>query len=80
MADRSRTGELEPAAGGRKKEGTWRLPVFAVLNTDKVTVHWLVGTTRTPLILVIVLSFVLGLAVGAALSAVRRRSKRSRDA
>ncbi len=89
MADRSRTGKLEPAAGGRKKEGGWRLPVgiaagaiaavFAVLNTDKVTVHWLVGTTRTPLILVIVLSFVLGLAVGAALSAVRRRSKRSRD-
>jgi uncharacterized integral membrane protein len=86
MADRSRTGELE-ATAGRKKEPGWRLPVgiaagaiaalFAVLNTDKVRVHWLVGTTATPLIIVIVLSFVLGIAAGVALSARRRRSKRS---
>jgi uncharacterized integral membrane protein len=86
MAKRSSTGELEPT-GGRKKERSWRLPVgiaagaiaalFAALNTNKVTVHWLVGTTATPLILVIALSFALGLAVGVAASAARRRSKRS---
>lgn len=86
MAKRSPTGPVEPG-GVSKKQGAWRLPVgiaagaiaalFAALNTNKVTVHWLVGTTATPLILVIVLSFVLGLAVGVAASAARRRSKRS---
>jgi uncharacterized integral membrane protein len=86
VADRRPTGTLEPA-GARKKDGAWRLPagiaagaiaaLFAALNTDKVTVHWLVGTTATPLIVVIVLSFMLGLAVGVAVGAVRRRSKRS---
>lgn len=40
--------------------------VFAVLNTGKVNVDWIVTTSNTRLIVVIVLSFLLG-AVGGAL-------------
>ncbi len=45
--------------------------VFAVLNTDKVKVDWIVTTTQTPLIVVIIVSFVLG-AIGGALLWRRR--------
>jgi uncharacterized integral membrane protein len=38
--------------------------VFAVVNTDKVKVSWIVTSTTTPLIVVIVVSFLLGLAGG----------------
>jgi uncharacterized integral membrane protein len=38
--------------------------VLAVANLDEVTVHWVVATTRTPLIVVIAVSFVLGLGGG----------------
>jgi uncharacterized integral membrane protein len=36
---------------------------FALLNLDDVKVHWLVASGQTPLILVIVVAFVLGIAV-----------------
>jgi uncharacterized integral membrane protein len=36
---------------------------FALLNLDDVKVHWLVATGQTPLILVIVVAFALGVAV-----------------
>ena len=39
--------------------------VFAVLNTDKVKVDWIVTTTDTALIVVIVVSFLLGAIAGA---------------
>jgi uncharacterized integral membrane protein len=38
--------------------------IFAVVNTDKVKVDWIVTSSSTPLIIVIAVSFVLGLAGG----------------
>jgi uncharacterized integral membrane protein len=55
------------------------LLAFGLSNRNDVPINWLVGTTATPLIIVIVVSAVLGAILGAA--AVRGRSKRagSRD-
>lgn len=39
--------------------------VFAVLNTNKVKVDWIVTTSNTALIVVIVVSFLLGSIAGA---------------
>ena len=44
---------------------------FAVLNLDEVRVNWLLATWRTPLIVVIALSMVVGAALGFLVS--RRR-------
>lgn len=46
--------------------------LFALFNLDRVDVNWILGTFRTPLIVVIVVSFALGL--GAGLLVARRRS------
>jgi uncharacterized integral membrane protein len=35
---------------------------FALLNIDKVKVHWIVASGRTPLIVVIAVAFLLGIA------------------
>jgi uncharacterized integral membrane protein len=35
--------------------------VFALINLNDVKVHWLIATGQTPLIVVIVLAFVLGI-------------------
>ena len=51
------------------------LAVFAVLNTDKVEVNWILGTAQTPLILVIVFNLALGFAGGYLLA---RRGARAR--
>ena len=55
------------------------LIAFGLSNRNDVPIDWLVGTTATPLIIVILVSAVLGAILGAA--AVRGRSKRagSRD-
>jgi uncharacterized integral membrane protein len=55
------------------------LLAFGLSNRRDVAINWLVGTTATPLIVVIVVSAALGAILGAA--AVRGRSKRagSRD-
>jgi uncharacterized integral membrane protein len=55
------------------------LIAFGLSNRNDVPIDWLVGTTDTPLIIVIVVSAVLGAIIGAA--TVRGRSKRagSRD-
>jgi uncharacterized integral membrane protein len=55
------------------------LIAFGLSNRNDVPIDWLVGTTDTPLIVVIVVSAVLGAILGG--SAVRGRSKRagSRD-
>jgi uncharacterized integral membrane protein len=37
---------------------------FAVLNFDEVKVNWVLGTWKTPLIVVIALSMVIGSALG----------------
>jgi uncharacterized integral membrane protein len=56
------------------------LLAFGLSNRNDVPINWLVGTTATPLIIVIVVSALLGAILGAA--AVRGRTKRagSRDA
>jgi len=38
--------------------------LFAVLNLDKVLVHWIIGTWYTPLIVVILLCFAIGWILG----------------
>jgi uncharacterized integral membrane protein len=55
------------------------LIAFGLSNRNDVPIDWLIGTTDTPLIIVIVVSAVLGAILGGA--AVRGRSKRadSRD-
>ncbi|HEX5897995.1 MAG: lipopolysaccharide assembly protein LapA domain-containing protein [Solirubrobacteraceae bacterium] len=55
------------------------LIAFGLSNRNDVPIDWLVGTTATPLIIVILVSAGLGAILGAA--AVRGRSKRagSRD-
>jgi uncharacterized integral membrane protein len=55
------------------------LLAFGLSNRNDVAINWLVGTTDTPLIIVIVVSAVLGAILGGA--AVRGRSRRagSRD-
>ncbi len=45
--------------------------LFAVLNLEDVSVNWIVGTTDTPLIVVIVLCLLIGTAIGWTVS--RRR-------
>ena len=51
--------------------------LFAVVNLDEVEVSWIVGTWQTPLIVVILVSVLLGAALGWIL-ARRRRTKESR--
>jgi uncharacterized integral membrane protein len=51
------------------------LIAFGLSNRNDVPINWLVGTTDTPLIIVIVVSAVLGAILGGA--AVRGRSKRA---
>jgi len=36
------------------------ITLFAVLNTETVTVNWIVGSGGAPLIVVVVLSFLIG--------------------
>jgi uncharacterized integral membrane protein len=36
------------------------ITLFAVLNVDKVKVHWIFGTDEAPLIIVIVISLLVG--------------------
>jgi uncharacterized integral membrane protein len=50
---------------------------FAVLNLDDVKVHWLVTTGHTPLIVVIVLGFVLGVLADRLLIVRSRRARRA---
>ena len=36
------------------------ITLLAVLNTETVTVNWIFGTSRAPLVVVVVISFLLG--------------------
>jgi uncharacterized integral membrane protein len=51
------------------------LIAFGLSNRNDVPINWLVGTTSTPLIIVVLVSAVLGAILGGA--AVRGRSKRA---
>jgi uncharacterized integral membrane protein len=52
--------------------------VFALLNLQDVTMHWIVGTTHTPLIVLVAVCVVFGLAIGFVLG--RRNKKTTRHA
>jgi uncharacterized integral membrane protein len=52
--------------------------VFAILNFGRVKVNWIVTTGHTPLIIVIVVSFGLGIAADR-LAIERSRRKRKSD-
>lgn len=45
---------------------------FAVANLDEVRVNWILGTWRTPLIVVIALSIVIGAGLGLLIARGRR--------
>jgi uncharacterized integral membrane protein len=49
--------------------------VFAVINLNDVKVHWLIATGQTPLIVVIVLAFLLGILADRLLLARRKRKR-----
>ena len=53
------------------------LIAFGLSNRKDVPVDWLIGTSHTPLILVILVSAVLGAIVGGA--AVRKSARKPRD-
>jgi uncharacterized integral membrane protein len=53
------------------------LIAFGLSNRNDVPIDWLVGTTSTPLIVVIVVSAALGFVLGGL--AVRRGSRKARD-
>ena len=46
---------------------------FALLNLDKVKVNWVFGTQRTPLIVALAVTFLLGAAIGVLMDRRRRR-------
>jgi len=52
--------------------------VFAVVNTNEVKVSWIVTSTQTPLIIVIAVSFLLGLAGGYLLRGRRAKAADAR--
>jgi uncharacterized integral membrane protein len=52
---------------------------FALLNRNQVRVNWIVGTFSTALIIVIAVSFALGLAGGLLVGRRRRRSAARRE-
>jgi uncharacterized integral membrane protein len=47
--------------------------VFAAVNLDEVKVNWILGTWRTPLIVVIALSLVVGAGLGLLIARGRAR-------
>jgi len=53
--------------------------LFAVLNTQRVTIHWVFGTSHTPLIVAIVISALLGFVLGLAVPRLRERSFKRRS-
>jgi uncharacterized integral membrane protein len=82
-ADRPTVAESQKAAR-RQRERTIAaailgavVAIFALLNLGNVKVHWLVASGQTPLILVIAISFALGLGVDRLLvvRAARRRKE-----
>ena len=52
------------------------LAAFAVLNLHNTKVDWILGTWKTPLILVIAVAFLLGAAVGIIAGELRRRPRK----
>lgn len=61
-ASRQRSSREKLRLAGAGVAGTLAV-LFAILNLDQVEVNWVVGSGETPLIFVIVVSFLLGVAV-----------------
>jgi uncharacterized integral membrane protein len=57
------------------------IALFAVTNTQQVTIHWIFTTTHSPLIVAIVAWTVIGAVAGAVVGRMRRRraARASRD-
>ncbi|MCL2768663.1 MAG: LapA family protein [Solirubrobacterales bacterium] len=51
------------------------ITVFAVLNVKEVSVNWIVGSAKVPLIVVIVVSLAAGVVLGAFAAERRRRNR-----
>jgi uncharacterized integral membrane protein len=72
VPERVRTGD--PAPAGRQRSLTQRqvasgvaavvVAVFALINLQSVTMHWIVGTTHTPLIVLVAICVLVGGGVG----------------
>jgi hypothetical protein len=80
LPDDRAAGPADTGSQDRKKEiaaaALGGLAVlFAALNFDEVEVNWILGTWSTPLVVVILVSFLLG-AVGGLLLASRRTKRR----
>lgn len=79
-------GQQPRAAGKRKPSETARttgavalailITLFAVFNLDEVKVHWVFGSGRAPLIIVIVISLLVGIVL--TYFADRRSGRRGR--
>jgi lipopolysaccharide assembly protein A len=54
------------------------ITLFAVLNTGDVKVNWIFWTSRSPLIVVILVSVVVGIVFGRLFTIVRRRRRAAR--
>jgi uncharacterized integral membrane protein len=77
-------GPSEPKADRRRRRERARtaalvllavlITLFAVLNVDQVKVDWIVGSGKAPLIIVIVISFLVGVVL--TYFAERRAGKR----
>ncbi|MEA2299151.1 MAG: hypothetical protein QOF77_2087 [Solirubrobacteraceae bacterium] len=72
-ARRGSPGAILAALGGAL------VAVFAVLNAQSVEVNWLAATTRTPLIVVIVLFLLVGFALGRLLASLPGRGRRGKS-
>jgi uncharacterized integral membrane protein len=81
----SRSGPIEPAAGSARGKPSARtitaivlvvlIVLFAVANSQSVTIHWIVTTTQTPMIVVIAGCGLIGFAAGWLVA--RRRASRA---
>ena len=56
----SRRSRRETARTGALVVLAMLVTLFAVLNIDKVKVHWIFGTREAPLIIVIVIALLIG--------------------
>jgi hypothetical protein len=76
-------GSLPPGSTGGPRKDRARLyagasigallTAFALLNLDDVKVHWIIGTAHTPLIIVVAIAFLCGVALDRLILRVKRR-------
>ena len=71
MSEPSTETRLEPAQSRSitRKQATTGVTlvvviVFALINLQNVTMHWIIGTTHTPFIILVAVCVLIGLGVG----------------